>query len=259
MAEQILKNVKLFLDGYNLSGDMNSCTVSKSVELVDDTVFGSTFRSRRAGLGDFTVNVGGFWNSSDYPAPAGGGKVDPIVWNKIGSSNDVLSVLPNGTDRKSQAIFAKGIESEYSPSGEIGGMFGYNFTAYGNHMPVRGKVLFDGWLTTKAKSSGVSIGTIAAAQSSGKKLEVGVHVLNCSSTGAVSLSLVVLRATSTNFGADSTRYTFALSTGTVGKAVYGSSVAHGSSGQFSYRINLKRAAGSSQNRLKALVVIGHGT
>ena len=77
MAETILKNVKLYYAGYDLSGDMNSLTLGHTVEMLDKTVFGSSFRRRKAGLRDMEISGGGFYNTT-----AGGN--NPILSDSVG-------------------------------------------------------------------------------------------------------------------------------------------------------------------------------
>ena len=60
MAEQIFKNVKLFLGGYDISGFSNDVAINETFEVKDRTTFGCNTRKRKIGLWDVTASFKGF-------------------------------------------------------------------------------------------------------------------------------------------------------------------------------------------------------
>ena len=175
MAETVLKNVKIYLDGYDLSGDMNSATLSYSADLLDNTVFGDKSRGRIAGLNNVEFTADGFWN-----ADTTGSKIDNMAMAEIGTSDAVLSIIPQGTALGNVAYFTKGLVGEYSPSGKIGDMFGYTMAAYGEAQPlVRGRLMEIGSLSTTVTATVRNLGIRKPTQ----KLYASMHVLALGAAG----------------------------------------------------------------------------
>ena len=250
MAETILKNVKLYYAGYDLSGDMNSLTLGHTVEMLDRTVFGSSFRRRRGGLRDMEISGGGFWNST-----AGGN--NPILYDSVGSAASTaktITVLPEGTGIGNEAYFAPNIAGSYSPSGTIGGMLGFTFAGQGNGDFVMGKVLRAGWGSTLAAAA--AIRKIGAGSTAKEKTACAVHVFKSSGAAGASVTLHVDRSTTTDFSsAATTAFKITLTTANVGMSGYYSTKL-GSSAVFSYRINTSQA-GTSLKRLNFVASVGH--
>ena len=138
MAETVLKNVKMYYKGYDLSGDMNNVTLANNVDILENTCFGSNSKKRIPGLKDVEITSAGYWNTSGGKPGVSSGLIDPVAFNAIGGSSDVVSVIPLGSTIGGIAYSAKSVAGEYTPSGSIGEMFGFNFAAYGNGDLVRG-------------------------------------------------------------------------------------------------------------------------
>lgn len=257
MTEQVLKNCKLFVGGYNLTGDMNSLTLNYSADILDKTVFGSTFRQRKAGLLDTEITCAGFWNSSEGSSGVSYSKVDPVAFNKTGSSDELISVLPEGTGIGNIAWFGKGFAREYGITGNVGEMLGFTFAAVGDGNMNRGKVLLQGGLTSESTQAIINLGKTPPNVTYG--VGVGVHITGITTTGGASAILEVSRSSSTDFTATaSTIYSISLTTGSVGTGLLNTtySATHGSIKNFSYRCKVLNQ-NTSDNTWRSLIVVGH--
>ncbi len=254
MGEEVLKNCKYYFKGQDLSGDMNSLTLTNSVELVENTAFGSNSRRRKPGLRDLEVTAAGYWNVSSEKK--GGSTLfespDDVMFNSIGGTSEVLSVCPKGTELGGPAYFAKAIAGEYSPSGSVGEMLGFNFVAHGEGDLIRGKVMHAGYLTSENDENIYSFGS----QSTMKDMYAAVHIMPASTTvGGALVRLKVQRSTTTTFaGINSTILAFTLTTAHMGSALWGTTKVH-SSGSFSYRVSASQL-GSSEKQFKLMFVLG---
>ncbi len=259
MGGHVWKNSRLYYKGHDLTGMTNSITLNYSAELLDRTCFDTQSRKRLAGLKNMELNAAGFWDSSHKNVATSEIGPDRLMFDAIGGTSDVMTVIPAGTAFGYGAYFAKGVAGEYAPAGSVGELLGYTFNAYGEGEPlVHGRLMHAGPLTTASlKSTAIDF----KAGSTGTKIYAGVHVLGVA-TG-VKLSIEFGMATGIDFGgAKSTMLTIPISTADIGQAKWGSSVlADTSSLVQAYRVTLKNngtsgttAAGAKTN---AIIVFGH--
>ena len=76
------KNAKVYVGGYDLSGDFNQLELMHEAESLDATVFGNDTRRRRGGLHMTRLTGGGFWQ-------AGTNAVDPALFESHGLDDTV--------------------------------------------------------------------------------------------------------------------------------------------------------------------------
>ena len=258
MGVEVLKNVRLYYKGHDLTGITNNVTLNYSAEMLDRTCFDSDSRKRIAGLKNMELNAGGFWDSSHKNVASSEVGPDRLMFNAIGGTSDVMTVIPQGTAFGYEAYFNKGVAGEYNPSGSVGELLGFTFNAYGEGEPlVRGRLMHAGPLTTESlKSTGIDFKNGAT----GTKIYAGVHVLGVA-TG-VKLSIEFGMDTDVAFPAASTMLTIGISTADIGQSRWGSSVlAHTSSLEQHYRLTLKNNGASGTTaagaRTNAIIVFGH--
>jgi hypothetical protein len=180
MAEKGLKDCKLFVGGYDISGNSNNISVTVSADVLDKTAFGSSFRKRKHGLKSFELTGSGFWDSSTDPANKVGG-FDTRLFSDVGGTSQVLTVAVDGATG-SRALLTHGIGASYSPSGTIGELMGFDFAAQGNGVAVWGKL---GKASTMAGSSGDGPAVyLGQATTSTKKFYSALHVVRgCTKSG----------------------------------------------------------------------------
>ena len=172
MAEKVLKDCRLLVGGYDISGNTNTMTVTMSADILDKTAFGSSFRKRKSGLKSFEMTGSGFWDSSTDPANRLGG-FDSGLFNEVAGSSQTLTVAEGSTGSK--AILTHGIGASYAPGGAVGELMGFDFAAQGNGPTVFGKLVR---ASTMKGSSGEGIAVnIGTATTSTKKLYAALHVI----------------------------------------------------------------------------------
>jgi len=191
MGEFALKNAKILFGGADLSGDMNEVTVTQSADVLDKTVFGSSGRRRMAGLKDFQVTGGGFYNAATTQ------KNDPHIFSKLGSTASVITVA-HGSSLGAICYSGQDVLSEYSPAGRIGEMMRFNFACYGDDEAVRGVIAQAGTgLSTALSATPQNLGVKGTT----KKLYGIMHVRGISSSGGThTIRAKVQTSSSSGFG-----------------------------------------------------------
>ena len=262
MGEQIWTNCKLYLDGYDISGDMNRMSLTYGAEILDRTVYGANSRQRRPGLKNVEVSGGGFWNaSSGMPTNPGTTyqKPDPVIFNEIGTTNGGISILPNGTALGSLAYLAPGITAEYSPAGSVGEMLEFDFSAYGQESLGRGQLLMQGIATTDKASASPRNATTArnlGVATTNKNIVTACHVLASSGASGGALAFEIAASTAADFsGSPTTLYTISITTAHIGKAIWNSTAMPSTS--HSYVRAKTSQGGTSAKKFKVILTIGH--
>lgn len=128
-------NAKIYVDGFELTGDFESIELAYSAEILDQTTFGDSTRIHRGGLKVADVSGSGFW-AADGTTAQSGGDVDRILFGIVGSDDKVITLFPDGitegstsNDKKGYAM--KGVVSEYNIGGGVGAMLPFNFAMMG--------------------------------------------------------------------------------------------------------------------------------
>lgn len=244
MSESIIKNVKAYWAGYDLSGDITNTTVTYSNDLQDNTTHGSSFRKRLSGLKNIEISVDGYVNTA-------AGKSDRVLFPNIGSTEDVVSVCPSGTSLSERAFFTKGVAGEYTPGGTIGGMYSFTANLMGcGEILVRGKTAENGALTSSGTNNPVELGF----RSTNQKLYAALHILSVSSSNAT-FDAQIETDNSSSFGSPSTAIEFTqVSDTSPGTAQWASTAC--STGDDWYR--LKWQTGTTQTSVTLAAVIGLG-
>jgi hypothetical protein len=68
MGQIILSNVKLWVGAFDMSGKLNAIAISDDSDMLDNTTFGMTAKSRKKGMDVITAALAGFWEkeSDEY-------------------------------------------------------------------------------------------------------------------------------------------------------------------------------------------------
>ena len=116
------RNAKIFVGGYDISGDSSSVAVAYSAEMLDETAFGDTTRIHKGGLLDMQASIGGFWDAL-------AGHVDAILWGIVGTDDQIVTVFANGiTEGTStdKGFSCKGVLESYNLSGDVGALLAFD-------------------------------------------------------------------------------------------------------------------------------------
>ncbi len=172
MAKQILQDCKLWLGGYNLSGDMGTLKLNAEIDVKSFAPFDAGgFRRKLPGLQNVTAEHEGFWEADV-------GKVDEVLFNKIASLNEVMTIAPQTGAEGEKAYILKSLLSSYVPKGQIGELFAFTVSVEGNSGLVRGTILLNAAITATGNGTARNLGAATANQ----KLYAALHVLAASGT-----------------------------------------------------------------------------
>lgn len=173
MSVFVLKNSKIYLGGYDVSGDLNKATMGYKAEEKDITTFGQSAKKRICGLSDTDLKLNGFWqaDSSSY-------KVEDILWSKFAISDEVITIFPQTGAAGELGYSFKAMEGEYSPGGQVGDVLGFDMSAMANDLLVRATCMESGAKTSTAAGTGRQLGAVLATQ----KVYAGIHILAKSGT-----------------------------------------------------------------------------
>lgn len=201
MAEFVHQNAKLWLAGYDLSGDMNSIALEYGVEPQDNTTFGDDTRSALGGLKTTRVALSGLWNG-------GTDEVDDVMFARIATQKEVLSVgVEAGADGEAAYSFESKI-ANYNPGGTVGEILKFDVTAMATGGPlVRGTIMHNAVRTATANGTARQLGAVAE----GEKLYASLHVIAASGSSPT-LDVIVESDDDTGFASGLTKITFAQAT-----------------------------------------------
>lgn len=123
MAVRVLTDCAAYVDDYDFTSDVNTCTLAMDAEAKEKTTFGSGgWKEFIAGLRNVDMNHKGYWQSATSQA------VDPEGFPDIGTVDRVHTFAPFEetpadpmlfTDQQA-AFFFKGTKFTYNITGQIG-------------------------------------------------------------------------------------------------------------------------------------------
>lgn len=199
MAEQIWQNCKLWLAGYDLSGDMNALALDYGAELQDNTTFDDDTRSRLGGLKTVTVQHEGLWNGGDD-------QVDEVLFSRLGLIDEVMSISPQAGAEGEIGYSFQSALSEYAPGATVGEILAFSVSGEASSGPlVRGTIVHNAARTANGQGSAFQLGNVAA----GQKLYAALHVVAASGTTPTLVVKVQSDITSGMTGPPTDRITFA--------------------------------------------------
>lgn len=205
MSELVFQDCKLYMGGYDLSGDHNAMGLSSKAEIKDKTAFGATARQRMAGLVDFDISGQGYFEG-------GAGLVDEVLHGKLALADEITTMCPTTGAVGEVAYLLKVLAAEYKPfgSGAVGEMLEFDLAAQGSSgvPPVRGQVLATGAKTVTGNGAAVQLGAVA----SGKKLYAALHVLAVSGTDTPTVTVTIESSADQAFTTPNQRASFTAAT-----------------------------------------------
>lgn len=196
MAQAILSDQSVYLDGYDLTARTNAIALEYGAEIKDNTTLGATFRNKVAGLKMTSAQIEGYVDLDS---------VDAGLFSNMGVYDKIMTLGAGGDDVGDPAYFFKAIESELTIGDQIGEVFPFSVSSEGDGNLVRGTLVLNSKasaLTTTTNSSAYELGAVSA----GQKLYAGLHVLGAG-TGSVTVT-VDSDATNAFSGAETTQITF---------------------------------------------------
>lgn len=167
MSTQVISGAKLFVAGYNFSGQTNSLGMSHGVEELDATTIEDDTRIREGGLFTFGMSHEGFW-------AGGADQIDDVLFSKIGLSDEIMTMCPVDGTEGSVAYSGLLNLASYNPGGQVGELFAFNVEGEASGLPIRGTIVHNG------EESGNHIGTAfnLGAVASGQSVYAALHVFS---------------------------------------------------------------------------------
>ncbi len=119
MAALVLTNAYVTINSVNLSDHITSITINTTDDVIDTTAFGSTARTRVAGLGDNSVTIE---FQQDYAASNVEATINTSGSSLVGTTTTIV-VKPNGstTSATNPSYTFSALVSEWQPlNGAVG-------------------------------------------------------------------------------------------------------------------------------------------
>jgi len=174
MGTQVLTKLKLYIDGWDLSGDMRAIALNYGAETPDATTFNATSRARDGGLKTLAFEHEGLWNGGTDLA-------DEVLFNRIGLADVPVTIAPQqtalaaGTEGES-GFFFNSIHGAYSFGGAVGDMLAFNVSGEATGDLIRGTILLNAVKTASGNGTAFQVGAVLATE----KLHAILHVIAAS-------------------------------------------------------------------------------
>lgn len=197
MAVQVVKNAKLYVGAYDLSGDTNRLALSQEIEMLDSTTFATNgTRTYIPGLKGVGGNHAGFWNGGDTA-------VDGVLFGNIGQTDILHTIATTDGEEGDRSYSFETSQSRFTPGGTVGEIFQfeYEFAASGDDL-YRGTILKSGNDAETATTNGGAL-QLGAVLTGG----LVVSSIHCVEFTGTSLDVVIASDDGAGFASGTTRIT----------------------------------------------------
>lgn len=203
MSSQIFSNAKLWVAGFDWTGDMNELALKFGAEAKDNTVLGSGTRTRAPGLMNFSFAHKGFWNG-------GNNNIDDAIFNSVlGVDATVMSLDGQSSGTEGDVAFTgQVIAGAYEPGAKIGDLLAFGVSGDGDGPLVRGTLMGARTVGSSGNGSVFQVGAVPA----GQKMFASLHVLQGVAGTTPTLDVKLQSAALVGFGSPTDRITFAQKT-----------------------------------------------
>lgn len=184
MSHKVLTDAKVWVDGFDFSGDTNALALNYSADEVEDSHFGDSTHVFLGGLLNFD---GQFEGAVDL----GSATVEGTNFGNVGVADTPVSFgLDTGADGET-AYTMKAMTSKYDWGAKIGELQRYSVgLAASNERLVRGTIMHNATRTATGNGTARQLGAVAAGQS----VYATLHVLGTVSGTSPTLDVVVASA-----------------------------------------------------------------
>ncbi|WP_419316970.1 hypothetical protein ACN2C7_10950 [Caulobacter sp. ErkDOM-E] len=167
MAESVLRNQRIWLNGRALQTQANAVALSIAADELDRTSLADSFKVRRGGLKSGVVSCEGFFDAD----------LDAGLDQAFGVAGQIVTIGAPDVGEGALAYGLKAFAGDYSPwGGKIGDLAGFSLGAVSDGELVRGAIAAD--RTVSANGTGVGIQLPAPAAP--LRLFAGLHILSMS-------------------------------------------------------------------------------
>jgi hypothetical protein len=211
MAKDILRNVRLFTGGCDLTGQSNKVGWEPEDEEKDVTTFGSTdaagtriAKEVMAGLSSTKLTAAGFWEAGDT------GKVDDALWAARGGVG-AWTIFPVSATEGDLAYLTQALQGSYQLGGAVGDVAPWQASMTGSQALARGKSVQAPGTARTATGTGTIV-DLGAAVPAGKRLHASLHVLSVAGTSTPTITATVQSAALVGFAGPTNRIVFSAAT-----------------------------------------------
>jgi hypothetical protein len=157
MPISVFKDCYFYLDGYDLSGDHNEHRLKYSCNLIESTPFNADTKRRTPGLKDLSSSHNGF-------SEAGAGKVDEILFNRIGAAEKAASIYPTAMSLGDIGFGYKVLIAKLGHGAKIGELWKFSVDADGTGTLVRLTLMDKGAKTVSGNGAARNLGAVSSSQ-----------------------------------------------------------------------------------------------
>lgn len=197
MGKFVLKDVKVYYGGRDLSGELSQVSLEFSAETPDATAFGDNTRRRLPGVRTTGATHNGWWDSV-----SAADSLDADLFAKIGAASEYMSVSPDGGDLGEYGFSFKVLEAAYNPGGSHGEVFAFEINVVGDGDMIRGLVTTNAVYTTTTNGTITQVGAPAALETAFST----IHVV-AASGAAPTVDVTVESDDAVGFGTPTVRMT----------------------------------------------------
>lgn len=214
MASLKFTDCKVYLHGYDLSGQLNQASLDYACEALDETTFGATTRTHKGGLIAANAAVAGLWDASSTSAP------DPVIQARIGTADLPTTLVPQGATIGNVAYLFRTLGAKYALGAPVGDLlkFSLDLPGTGGQPLVRGMLLESRSASGNYSGTAVQLGAVGATQ----HFYAALHVFS----GSGNFTIEIQSDDNSGFSSPTTRFTFAqVATGTAVSSEWATRVA----------------------------------
>lgn len=195
------RDARVYVGGYELTGQIRAPALDYGAEPLDSTVLGSTTRSRVGGLKTVAFANEGFFHA----AGAASSGIDAVLFGRVGVSSVPVTMTPtSGTDGALSYLF-QALHGEYSLGGSVGELVSFSVRGEADDNLVRGTVMRNSTLLGSSNPNGTATDL---GSSTDKTVYAALHVLEVTGGSTEALVLILESAASSGMGGATTRITF---------------------------------------------------
>jgi hypothetical protein len=211
MTAQILKNVRIFSGGADLTGVSNKIEISAECDEKDVTTFGSTdangdiWKEVMGGIASAKISAGGFWEAGDVS------KVDDDAWAAIGGAG-AWTTFPNSLTAAAGAVAltTNMLRSNYQAFGAVGDVAPWQQSGTSTSPLLRGVGLHPPGTARTATGSGTAVQHVAVSAT--QRLYAALHVLSVAGTVTPTITVKVQSDDNSGFTSPTDVLTFTAAT-----------------------------------------------
>lgn len=196
MAQIILSDCRVFAGGYNVSGDLNAIALNDAPDMLPDTHFGHTAKSRKKGLDYVTLDLEGYFNAVNSDK----------FFSTLGTVDVPITVSVTSTVGSAAYSF-KSQNVEYTLPWTVGEMAKFSVKAetVGSRM-VRGWLLENGGTARTSSGTGAIVELIEATAA--KFIYGTLHITAAATQVGDTLDVIIESDALVTFLSPTTRLTF---------------------------------------------------